>query len=150
MHKSLIIPPSCVVVSNSLHWWAEVRIFQAYEHSEHRLMLSRQIFQTQGGLIIWLLHYKLGKIRICDWISFEAEIGLSPWEETCYWTVLKWIFHIGPTFISEWQCILVPCVAESQLISQWLPAKSGAGLRYGPWVLIWVQMIDSLEGETTG
>lgn len=42
------------------------------------------------------------------------------------------------------------CVAESPLISQWLPAKSGAALRYGPWLLIWVQMIDSLEGETTG
>lgn len=46
-------------------------------------------------------------------------------------------------------CVLL-CVAESPLISRWLPAKSGAALRYGPWVLILVQMIDSLEGKTTG
>lgn len=42
------------------------------------------------------------------------------------------------------------CVTEIPLISQWLPAKSGAALRYGPWSLIWVQMIDSLEGKMTG
>lgn len=57
-------------------------------------------------------------------------------------------FSVCAVMHAKWVCALpsvlfLPSVAVGLLISQSLPAKSVAGLGYGPLVLILAQMIDS-------